>query len=323
MQSATRPASSSIAILLPLTLGAAFTSTAFAALPDTMYKSGFETCSTPALYCADVDQDNYGDIGYCLTTCEAPYDFFSLPPTDCNNNSPQINPGAVEVCDGIDNNCNSSIDEGNPGGGMACSASGAGQCAVGTTYCSSGALMCQSGEPSAELCDDVDNDCDGQVDENYPEKGSPCSAGIGVCEGYGTLACNVAGNGTECSIVYPGQTPTTELCDGLDNDCDGQTDEDFPDKGNLCSAGLGICKGYGTLTCSATGTGTECTILIPGQTPTAETCNGLDDNCDGNVDEGNPGGGGACDTGLPGECAAGTITCDNATLVCKANLQGC
>jgi hypothetical protein len=265
MQSATR-ASSSIFILLPLAaLASCVAATTFAAQPDTAYESGFERCSAAAQYCADVDQDGYGDIGYCLTTCEKPYDFFALAPTDCNNNSALINPGAAETCNGLDDNCDGNIDEGDPGGGLACSTGLLGVCAAGVTQCSSGGLSCQqSVQPSEEICDAMDNDCNGVVDETFPELGAACS--------------------------------------------DGQP---------------GICAGTGTFVCDVSKTATTCSITKPGSTPTAETCNGLDDNCDGTIDEGNPGGGAACDTGQPGVCAAGTVTCVSAALTCKPNATGC
>jgi hypothetical protein len=79
----------------------------------------------------------------------------------------------------------------------------------------------------------------------------------------------------------------SEVCNGLDDDCDGQVDEDFPQVGKPCDNGLlGVCKGTGTYGCKADGTGVQCNITNPGQSPTAEVCNGLDDDCDGKVDEG-------------------------------------
>jgi uncharacterized protein (TIGR03382 family) len=77
-----------------------------------------------------------------------------------------------------------------------------------------------------------------------------------------------------------------ESCNGLDDDCDTEIDEDFTF--GACDDGEeGICLGTGTLMCNASQTGTECVITDPGQPPApSETCNGLDDDCDGNVDEG-------------------------------------
>jgi hypothetical protein len=78
-----------------------------------------------------------------------------------------------------------------------------------------------------------------------------------------------------------------EKCNGLDDDCDGLIDEDFPDKGATCDNGLkGVCKGTGVRICNATQDGTTCQITVPGLAPKAEVCNGLDDNCNGLVDEG-------------------------------------
>lgn len=356
-------------------------STAFAALPDTTYKSGFEPCLAPAQYCADVDQDGFGDSGHCIVTCESPYDFFALPPTDCNNDSALINPGAQEICDGVDNDCNGGIDEDDVGGGAACITGLPGVCSAGVRHCSAGALKCQQSVPaSAEICDSLDNDCDGLTDEEFPEKFTACSDGnLGVCAGTGTYVCDLTGHGTKCNITTPGKAasaevcnglddncdgntdegdpgggaacstglpgvcatgvkhcsagalacqqsvqPTAETCDGADNDCDGVVDEDFPEKNTACSDGnLGVCAGSGTFVCNAQGTGTTCSITTPGKTPSPEACNGLDDNCNGNIDEGNPGGGAACDTGLHGTCRAGTVACENGSLTCKPDMTGC
>jgi len=80
-----------------------------------------------------------------------------------------------------------------------------------------------------EICDGKDNNCDGQVDEGF-NVGQSCSVGIGECAREGQLICKADSSGTECN-VSPG-APTIEICDGKDNDCDGQTDED-----NVCLSG--------------------------------------------------------------------------------------
>lgn len=80
--------------------------------------------------------------------------------------------------------------------------------------------------------------------------------------------------------VYPG---ATELCNGTDDDCDSTTDEGFA-VGALCTEGTGACEQSGQLVCAADFSGTECDA-IPG-TPNLETCNGIDDDCNGLADDG-------------------------------------
>lgn len=74
--------------------------------------------------------------------------------------------------------------------------------------------------PTAEICDGADNDCDGESDEGNPGGGSICGSNIGECV-QGILTCE--GGSLEC---VGGAEPKPEICDGLDNDCDGATDED-------------------------------------------------------------------------------------------------
>jgi len=109
--------------------------------------------------------------------------------------------------------------------------------------------------------------------------GETCTAGIGECQNSGVFVC-VSGN-AECS-ASPG-TASAELCDGFDNNCDGQTDDTFLNLGAVCSVGIGECESMGTFVCSADEQGTECNVT-PGA-PSAEICDGLDNNCDGLIDE--------------------------------------
>ena len=112
-----------------------------------------------------------------------------------------------------------------------------------------------------------------------------------------------------------GASITFERCNGLDDDCDMLTDEDFPDLGEACDDGdLGACLSTGTRQCTAAGDGTTCVITDPGQVPAVETCNALDDDCDGVTDDNVTGVGIACGDGT-GTCEPGILLCINGMLV--------
>jgi len=150
-----------------------------------------------------------------------------------------------------------------------------------------------------EICDDIDNDCDGEVDEDF-ELGGECSEGLGVCETPGVIVCNQAGDGTECNAMPSLIEPSAELCDGLDNDCDGETDEDFPTLDDVCSVGVGECEAEGVTVCTGDFTGTQCNAE-PG-VAVDELCDGADNDCDGETDEDF--------TDLEDVCFAGTGVCE-------------
>ncbi|MBE2251378.1 MAG: putative metal-binding motif-containing protein [Myxococcus sp.] len=143
---------------------------------------------------------------------------------DCNDASFAVKPGVAESCNNVDDNCNGLTDEGNPGGGASCLTGQAGVCNAGTQTCVTGALSCvRNVNPSPERCNGLDDDCSGAADEPFPGVGASCSAGVGACQRTGSIACNAAQTGTQCSAVAG--APTAPACDGLDNDCDGVTDE--------------------------------------------------------------------------------------------------
>ncbi|MEZ4297569.1 MAG: MopE-related protein [Polyangiaceae bacterium] len=213
----------------------------------------------------------------------------------------------LEVCDGVDNNCNQLVDESDPQVGMACMTGQPGVCSGGVMSCTDGVLACAANVmPTPEVCDGIDSDCDGIVDNNIPGTGGDCSTGqLGECSA-GTISCQAQG-GSYIVDCYPNSPAMPEVCDGLDNNCDGVVDDNNPEGGDSCDTGqLGICQA-GTLNCL--NGQVQCT---PNAQAAAEVCDGIDNNCDGQADEGNPGGGVAC-----GCAGAGTTACQNGAIVCN------
>ncbi len=186
-------------------------------------------------------------------------------------------PSGVESCDGKDNDCNGLVDDGTlPGVGAACS-NQTGPCAGGRIACNAGTLKCDK-PPAAEQCDGIDNNCNGQTDEGDPGGGGTCGTDVGECVA-GTQFCNTTTGQLEC-FGFQDHRTDPELCDGKDNDCDGMLDEMI---GSLGSCGPSVDTGpceFGTLQCE--GGAAVCKNAV---FPTFETCNNIDDNCNGPIDE--------------------------------------
>jgi hypothetical protein len=272
---------------------------------------------------ADRDADGHGDPDSMVEACAQPADHVPTS-TDCDDSDPEVNPGAAEACNEVDDDCDGEVDEdvgdtfwldgdgdgfGDPGAELqACAlpdgaADNADDCDDGDAAVSPDAT---------EVCNEVDDDCDGDTDEGvtstyYEDRDA---------DGYGALdttteACAlptgyapVAGDCDDgAAAVHP---DADEACNSIDDDCDGLVDDadtDQPVVGASTWHGDGDGDGYGdaatTLAACVQPSGhvadaTDCDDAAAAVNPgAAEVCNSIDDDCDGAIDDD--------DTGITGQ----------------------
>jgi hypothetical protein len=245
--------------------------------------------------------------GACQYTCISGYidaDHNSANGCECTPTN-----GGVEICDGIDNNCDGVIDEGFD---LMSDLDNCGGCNVpcyfpfATSACSMGVCQmvaclpdfydrdptipgcetsCQKTNNGVEICDGLDNDCNGLIDGMDPgmQAATITCKNKGVCAGTSPVCMGPAGFTCTYPSTYQDTEDTTLGCDGLDNDCDGLTDEPFG-IGKACSIGKGACTSSGTWICDNTQTGNR-RCNAPVKQPGVEVCDGIDNDCDGTIDE--------------------------------------
>ena len=137
-------------------------------------------------------------------------------------------------------------------------------------------------EVEETICDGADNDCDGATDEGF-ELGLPCAAGLGDCKVTGQWECD--GHGDVTCVAADTGAPADEICDGRDNDCDGETDEPEELSAPAADRTRGVCVGLLLICAGEAGWLEPDYDRIDGYEPEEIRCDGADNDCDGATDE--------------------------------------
>jgi hypothetical protein len=260
----------------------------------------------------DQDGDGHG-FDYSWNACSAPTGYVGTS-DDCNDGLADVYPRATELCDGIDNDCDGSVDEGLTWftwyrdadlDGFGALMGFVSECTQPDGYVAAGQTDCDDANdtvyPGAtELCDGIDNDCNGHSDDNTPDSIlwylDADSDGYGSVVGV-TASCTVVSgyvtNSRDCNDGNETMNPAAdEVCNGADDDCDGATDESATDASirylDVDGDGFGVyaVSSCDPLSSSWTESGGDCndgdSQTYPGAT---ELCDGRDNDCDGSVDE--------------------------------------
>ncbi len=178
---------------------------------------------------------------------------------------------AIETCNAVDDDCNGLIDD-----GLGESTCGKGVCARVLPNCKDGqSVPCDPYQgQTIEVCNNLDDDCDGLTDELWPDRGSPCDGPDPDSCPNGRWGCAEDGQSLVCesdNVNY------VEVCNNLDDDCDGQTDE-VEDLGTT-SCGIGAC--YHTVANCIGGQVQTCNPLEGVQPVDWPDPDYIDSNCDG------------------------------------------
>ncbi|MCB9743306.1 MAG: putative metal-binding motif-containing protein [Alphaproteobacteria bacterium] len=267
-----------------------------------------------ATYYADTDGDGYGDPETAVVACSQPTGY-TTNADDCDDNNVYAYPGASEQCDEADNDCDAAVDEGVTttywidldADGFGDTDSSIEACSQPTGYadvdgdCDDGEALANPDE--TEVCDSIDNNCDGTVDEDTAADASTWYADSDG-DTYGDAATSMqscsqpsgyVADNTDCDDSelqsFPGNT---EVCDSIDNNCDGNVDEDSAaDAGTWYADSDGDTYGDASVTTQScvqpSGYVTDSSdcddadgTSYPGGT---EVCDNADNDCNGSVDD--------------------------------------
>ncbi|MBK8505893.1 MAG: beta-propeller fold lactonase family protein [Saprospiraceae bacterium] len=226
----------------------------------------YSPCTSNLIFYRDNDNDGYGDLNNTIIACNPPLGYV-IDNSDCNDANDEIHPGAQEVCNLIDDNCDGQIDEGvqtvfyqdADGDGYGNLLTTLLACTVPVGYVEN-SMDCNDTIPSifpgaTEICNGLDDNCDGSVDEGVQNTFYLDSDG----DGYGskadsTLACaapvGYVGNSSDCNDTNNGIHPgATEICNDLDDNCDGSvdgsvTDVSQPDNQVVCNNEVTLPVGF-------------------------------------------------------------------------------
>ncbi len=276
-----------------------------------------EDATDAGTWYADTDGDGYGDPASSASGCDAASGYVDNS-ADCDDGDDAAWSDAEELCDGVDNDCDGDIDgdavdahtwyadtDGDGDGDAGVSVE---SCEEPSGYvdnaqdCDDTSALATSG--ATEVCDGVDNDCDGGVDLDASDAETWYIDYDGDGYGYGASAYTTESctepsgyvdNDGDCDDTSAAASPAgSEVCDGLDNDCNGSVDVGASDATTWYADGDG--DGYGDPDASSegcdpasdeVGDATDCDDGDGGVNPGAEESwyDGVDQDCDGNDDD--------------------------------------